>query len=409
MTAFPDTTGVPPRRVAVLGSTGSIGRSTLDVARAWPSRVRIVALAACRSDELLLEQALEFEPEVVALVDPASARRFRERWPRGGKRAPLVLEGEDAVLQIARMDGLDLLVNGLVGSLGLEPTLDALGRGTSVAIANKEPLVVAGQLVMDAARASGAEFLPLDSELSAIHQCLRGNSGKSVERIILTASGGPFRTRPAATFDAITVEDALDHPVWDMGPKVTVDSATLMNKGLEILETHRVFDVPIERIEVVVHPQSLVHSFVEFVDRSVMAQISEPDMRLPIQYAMTYPERLASRVEPLDLVSAGQLTFEPPDIERFPCLRLARDAGRAGGAAPCALNAANEVAVQAFLERRIRFTDIPHVIEGTLERCAGPMQLSLEAVRRADALAREEAARRVDERAASPVAARARR
>ncbi len=402
-------TATSPKRVAILGSTGSIGRSTLDVARAWPDRFRVVALAACKSDDLLLQQALEMEPEVVALTDAAAAHRFRERWPRGGKRAPLVLDGDQGVMQIARMDGIDLLVNGLVGSLGLEPTLEALARGTSVAIANKEPLVAAGELVMEAARKSGAELLPLDSELSAIHQCLRGNAPNAVERIILTASGGPFRTRPGGTFAAITVEDALDHPVWDMGPKVTVDSATLMNKGLEILETHRVFDVPIERIEVVVHPQSLVHSFVEFVDRSMMAQLSEPDMRLPIQYAMTYPERLAGRVEPLDLLSMGTLTFEPPDEQRFPCLRLAKEAGRAGGAAPCALNAANEIAVQAFLERRIRFTDIAGVIEATLERCAGPMQLSLEAVRRADAAAREEAARRVEERAASPVAARARR
>jgi 1-deoxy-D-xylulose-5-phosphate reductoisomerase len=348
----------------------------------------------------------------VAIVDAAAARRFRERWPHGGKRAPLVLDGVGAVLEIARMDGVDLLVNGLVGNLGLEPTLEALARGTSVAIANKEPLVVAGDLVMEAARASGAELLPLDSELSAIHQCLRGNSAKAVERVILTASGGPFRTRSRESFDAITVEDALNHPVWDMGPKVTVDSATLMNKGLEILETHRVFDVPIQRIEVVVHPQSLVHSFVEFADRSVMAQVSEPDMRLPIQYAMTHPERLASRVEPLDLLRVGELTFESPDLTRFPCLRLAREAGLAGGSAPCALNAANEIAVQAFLERRIRFTDIPCVIEGTIERCAGPMELSLEAVRRADAAAREEATRRVDEIAAggrSALEAQARR
>jgi 1-deoxy-D-xylulose-5-phosphate reductoisomerase len=306
-----------------------------------------------------------------------------------------VIEGENAVLEIARMDGVDLLVNGLVGSLGLEPTLEGLARGTSVAIANKEPLVAAGELVMEASRASGAELLPLDSELCAIHQCLRGNSAKSVERVILTASGGPFRTRSRETFESITVEDALNHPVWDMGPKVTVDSATLMNKGLEILETHQVFDIPIERIEVVVHPQSLVHSFVEFVDRSVMAQISEPDMRLPIQYAMTYPERLACRVEPLDFVRAGKLTFETPDVECFPCLKLAREAGRAGGSAPCVLSAANEIAVQAFLDRRVRFVDIPRVIEGALERCAGPMQLSLEAVRRADAAAREEAVRLV--------------
>jgi 1-deoxy-D-xylulose-5-phosphate reductoisomerase len=385
------------KRISILGSTGSIGRSTLDVVRHWPVRFRVTALAACRRDEILLEQALEFEPEVVAIEDPAAARRFRERWPHAQRPAPRILEGPGAALEAAQLGGLDLVVNGLVGSFGLEPTLVALSRGTPVAIANKEPLVAAGELVMEAARASGAELLPLDSELSAIHQCLRGNPAKAVERIILTASGGPFRTRGHDTFDAITIEDALNHPIWDMGPKVTVDSATLMNKGLEILETHRVFNVPIERIDVVVHPQSLVHSFVEFVDRSTMAQFSEPDMRLPIQYAMTYPERLACRVAPLDLLRARHLTFEAPDVDRFPCLRLAREAGEAGGSAPCALNAANEVAVRAFLDGRIRFTDIPRVIEDTLERCAGAMELSLDGVRRADRTAREFAVRRVDE------------
>ncbi len=400
------------KRIAVLGSTGSIGRSTLDVVRLWPSRFRVVALAAGRRAELLLGQALEFDPEVVGVVEAEGARRVRQGWPRaadsrnggaagGGAAAggARVLEGAGAALEIARRGDVDLLVNGLVGRCGLEPTLEALGRGTSVAIANKEPLVVAGELVMEAARTSGAELLPLDSELSAIHQCLRGNASKAVERIILTASGGPFRGRAGATFDDITVEDALRHPTWDMGPKVTVDSATLMNKGLEILETHWVFGIPYERIEVVVHPQSLVHSFVEFVDRSVMAQVSEPDMRLPIQYAMTHPERLGSRVEPLDLVRAGQLTFERPDEGRFPCLRLAREAGVAGGSAPCVLNAANEVAVEAFLERRIRFTDIPRVIEETLAACAKSMEPTLSAVREADESAREAARRHVAARA----------
>jgi 1-deoxy-D-xylulose-5-phosphate reductoisomerase len=276
--------------------------------------------------------------------------------------------------------------------------LEALSRGISVAIANKEPIVVAGELVMETARASGASLLPLDSELSAIHQCLRGNPENAARRIILTASGGPFRTLPPGSFEGITPEDALAHPTWNMGPKVTVDSATLMNKGLEILETHWVFGVPFDRIEVVIHPQSLVHSLVEFADRSVMAQISAPDMRLPIQYAMSYPERLASPVEALDLLRAGSLTFEAPDLARFPCLELAREAGVEGGSAPCVLNAANEVAVKAFLGRRIRFTEIPRIIEECLEKCSGELDLSIGALREADRAAREEAEHLVREK-----------
>jgi 1-deoxy-D-xylulose-5-phosphate reductoisomerase len=387
------------KRIAILGSTGSIGRSTLDVVRHWPNRFQVVALAAALSVDALREQALEFHPEVVGLLDPQAAKKFRDSWPGG--RPPLVLEGEDAAREIAGRKDVDLLVNGLVGSLGLDPTLDALSRGTSVAIANKEPIVVAGELVMEAASASGASLLPLDSELSAIHQCLLGNEANAPRRIILTASGGPFRARPQDTFDAITPEDALAHPTWNMGPKVTVDSATLMNKGLEILETHWVFGIPFEQIEVVIHPQSLVHSLVEFADRSVMAQVSEPDMRLPIQYALTYPERLETPVKPLDLSRAGKLTFEAPDFAKFPCLRLAREAGVAGGLAPCILNAANEVAVKAFLDRRIRFSDIPRIIGECLEKCVGTANVTRSALRECDCAAREEAQSLVRER--SPV------
>lgn len=384
---------VAPKRIAILGSTGSIGQSTLDVVRHWPTRFQVVALAAGKNAELLESQTREFCPEVVGLLDENRATGLRGIRPSDGSPCPRVITGPEAIHEIASLANVDLLINGLVGRLGLEPTLEALERGTSVAIANKEPIVVAGELVMEAARAHGAELLPLDSELSAIHQCLRGNSTRSVERIILTASGGPFRTRPPESFDDITVEDALNHPTWDMGPKVTVDSATLMNKGLEILETHWVFAIPFDRIEVVVHPQSLIHSFVEFVDRSVLAQISEPDMRLPIQYAMTFPERLDSRVEPLDLLRARHFSFEKPDLVRFPCLRLAREAGVIGGSAPCVLNAANEVAVEAFLDGRLRFTEIPQVIEETLSRCAGSMEPCLDAVRAADLVARETAQR----------------
>jgi 1-deoxy-D-xylulose-5-phosphate reductoisomerase len=286
-----------------------------------------------------------------------------------------------------------------VGSTGLVPTLDALECGHTVAIANKEPLVVAGELVLAAARRGGAQLLPLDSELSAIHQCLRGNAERSVRRVILTASGGPFRELAAHSFEGITPEDALAHPTWDMGPKITVDSATLMNKGLEIIETHHYFDLPYSRIEVVIHPQSLVHSLVEFVDHSIMAQISEPDMCLPIQYALTWPERLPSPVPALDLVRAGSLTFEEPDLARFPCLKLARQAGEAGGTAPAVLNAANEVAVGAFLATEIGFTEIPSIIEECLSRCAARPEPTLENFQEADGLTRREARRLVDRHA----------
>ncbi len=386
--------GGEPKRIAILGSTGSIGKSTLDVVRMWPDRFEVVALAAGCRWEALVEQVREFRPKVVAVADPDSARRLREEV---GGDGPEILDGEHCAAEVAARDDLDLCVNGLVGSFGLESTLAALERGTAVAIANKEPLVVAGDLVVETAHRGGAELLPLDSELSAIHQCLRGNAEKSVQRVLLTASGGPFRETPAAGFAGITPDDALSHPTWDMGPKITVDSATLMNKGLEVIETHHYFEIPYDRIDVIVHPQSLVHSMVEFVDHSVMAQISEPDMCLPIQYALTWPERLPSPVPALDLVRAGSLTFEEPDLDRFPCLRLARQAGEAGGLAPAVLNAANEVAVDAFLAGRIAFPDIPRVIERCLESAPNAAHPSLENFREADGLTRETARRIVEE------------
>jgi 1-deoxy-D-xylulose-5-phosphate reductoisomerase len=386
-----------PKRLALLGASGSIGRSTLAVVRHWPERFRVDALAVGARWEPLLERIREFHPRVVSVADPAGARRLRDAL-RGEPGAPSVLDGEDGVREVARLQDLDLVVNGMVGSLGLLPTLDALEHGTNVALANKEPLVVAGEVVLAAARRGGAALLPLDSELSAIHQCLRGNPERAVRRVILTASGGPFRRTDAADFEAITARDALSHPTWDMGPKISVDSATLMNKGLEIIETHHYFDIPYDRIEVVVHPQSLVHSMVEFVDHSVMAQISEPDMCLPIQYALTWPERLPSGVPALDLVRAGSLTFEAPDLDRFPCLRLARDAAEEGGTAPAVLNAANEVAVEAFLAGRIGFPDIPRIIEECLATCVTHPTATLENFRAADGFTRSEARRLVAER-----------
>jgi len=383
------------KRITILGSTGSIGRSTLDVVRMWPERFRVEALVAGRRWEALREQVREFRPRVVVVGAAAAAAALRESLGAGG---PEILSGDEAVRDVARLDGIDLVVNGLVGSMGLVPTLTALEHGSPVALANKEVLVVGGELVTEAARRTGAALFPLDSELSAIHQCLLGNGGKKVRRVILTASGGPFRGR-TGDFESIRPEDALNHPTWDMGRKITVDSATLMNKGLEVIETHWCFGVPYERIEVVIHPQSLIHSMVEFADYSVMAQISEPDMRLPIQYALTFPERLPSRLKPFDPVAAGRMTFEAPDEARFPCLRLAREAGRAGGTAPAVLNAANEVAVEAFLDGRILFTDIPVVIEECLQKADTSSEADLANLERVDGFTRQEARRIIAARA----------
>ncbi len=392
------------KRIAILGSTGSIGASTLDVVRHWPDRFEVVALAAGRNRDALAAQIREFAPRVVSILDEADGEMLSAGFSSGNGATLEVLTGRDGARRIAGLDGVDLVVNGLVGSLGLRPTLEALGRGTSVAIANKEPLVVAGELIMEAARAGRGELFPLDSELSAIHQCLRGNPEEAVAKIILTASGGPFRQLPAAAFPDVTPRDALAHPTWNMGAKITVDSATLMNKGLEVIETHHYFGIPYDRIDVVVHPQSLIHSMVEYVDHSVMAQVSEPDMCLPIQYAMTYPERLPSPVAPLDLVGAGALTFEAPDLARVPCLRLAREAGESGGTAPAVLNAANEVAVEAFLAGRLGFEQIPEVIETCLEKCAGHPALTLENLEGAEGVTREEARHLIEANRRSPAA-----
>ncbi|MBZ0267306.1 1-deoxy-D-xylulose-5-phosphate reductoisomerase [bacterium] len=385
-----------PKRVTILGSTGSIGRSTLDVVRMRPERFRVEALVAGTKWEMLLAQVREFRPRVVGIADAEAARKFRQALAaENGSAPPEVIDGEDAAREIAAREGVDLLVNALVGSRGLEPTLEALESGTDVAIANKETLVVAGELVLAAVQRGGAALLPLDSELSAIHQCLRAGPMAAVRRILLTASGGPFRELPPERFAHITAEDALRHPTWDMGPKITVDCATMMNKGLEVIETHFYFGVPYERIDVLVHPQSVVHSMVEFVDSSVMAQLSEPDMRLPIQYALTWPERLESPAPRLDLAGGAALAFEDPDPVRFPCLRLAREAGEAGGAAPAVLNAANEVAVDAFLGGRVPFTAIPAIIEECLGAWDGPSEPGLENFRHADGFTRAAAERLV--------------
>ncbi len=343
----------------MLGSTGSIGRSTLDVLRRLPA-YRVVGLSAHRDIRTLERQIRAVRPKVVAVADEAAARDLKRRV-RGACR---VLSGPEGLVELAGHPGAGTVVSAIVGSAGLAPTLEAARCGKRIALANKESLVVGGALITAAAKRSGAVLLPVDSEHSAIFQCLAGRTAQPVKRILLTASGGPFRG--VKSLDRVTVAQALRHPTWRMGRKITIDSATLMNKGLEILEATWLFNLPIRAIQVVVHPQSIVHSLVEFVDGSVLAQMGWPDMRLPIQIALTWPGRAPSGAPALDLARAGALTFEAPDEKRFRCLAHARAAGEAGGAAPVVLNAANEVAVEAFLGRRIGFTGIAAVIGATL-------------------------------------------
>ena len=361
------------RGLAILGSTGSVGRNTLEVVRLLGSTHRVVALAAGRNGELLLEQIREFRPVLASLADPEEAGWLRQAAAELGTE---VVHGQEGSTAVATCAGVDLVVSAIVGAAGLIPTHAAAASGRSVALANKEVLVVGGEAVRAAAQASGAALLPVDSEHSALHQCLRAGSPGEVKRLILTASGGPFWRRQAETFHTITPEEAVAHPVWNMGRKISVDSATLMNKGLEVIEARWLFDIGPERIDIVVHPDSVVHSLVEFTDGSVLAQMGVADMRHPIQYALTWPARTASALPPLDLTALPPLRFLPPDGEKFPCTALAYRALRAGGCAPAALNGANEALVEAFLGGEIRFTDIPLRIAAVLDDLdsgAGPV------------------------------------
>jgi 1-deoxy-D-xylulose-5-phosphate reductoisomerase len=373
-------------RVAVLGSTGSIGRQTIDVAQRYPDRVRVVALAANRSVDRLAEQAAATGAAHVAIADAAFADRLRTLLPEARVSA-----GPDAVAALAGLEDADVVVNALVGAAGLRATVTALECGKRLALANKESLVVAGDLVMPLVRSHDA-LVPVDSEHSAIFQCLEGERRDRIARIWLTASGGPFRGMSADEIAQVTVEQALRHPRWSMGPKITIDSATLMNKGLEAIEAHHLFGVSYDRIAVVVHPQSCVHSMVEFSDGSVKAHLGATDMRIPIQYALSYPDRWDAPVPPVDFAAIGRLDFEEPDRTAFPCLDLALQAGASGGTMPAAMNAANEVAVAAFLERRIGFSDIPRVIETVMERHEPFRASTVEEVEAVDAWARTEAA-----------------
>ncbi|MGI8863199.1 MAG: 1-deoxy-D-xylulose-5-phosphate reductoisomerase [Solirubrobacteraceae bacterium] len=373
-----------PRRLAILGSTGSIGVQALDVvARADPETLRVVALSASNGWEQLLEQAGAHGVRRVALTDADAAARAAESWTDGQ-----VLGGPDGLVRLITECECDLVLNAIVGSAGLVPTVATLGEGLDLALANKESLVVGGELVTALAEATGATIIPVDSEHSALHQLLAAERPGTVDRLTLTASGGPFRGATAAELREVTVEQALAHPTWAMGGKISIDSATLMNKGLEVIEAHHLFGTPYERIDVVVHPQSIVHSLIALCDGASLAHLGYPDMRVPISYALHYPERVEVPIAPLDLAALGALTFEPVDEETFACLRLARNAALAGGTAPCTLNAANEVAVHAFLAGRLAFLDIAAVIEETLTRLPAAPVHSFESLGGSDTRAR---------------------
>ena len=369
------------KRLAILGSTGSIGQQTLEVVRSSGDRFQVIGLGAGRNLPLLERQIEEFQPWLVSIAEVDLTQSLR--------RPEYELVSLDA---LASHPDVDLVVIAISGKAGLSPTLAAIEAGKSIALATKEVLVMAGEIVTAAARRRGMEILPIDSEPSAIWQCLRGEEQR-VARLILTASGGPFRQFSREQLARVTPKEALEHPTWKMGKKITIDSATMMNKGFEVIEAHWLFDVPMEKIEAVVHPQSIVHSFVEFVDGSTKAQLSPPDMRLPIQYALFYPERPPSELPRLDFSNIGPLTFEAPDLERFPCLRLALEAGREGGTYPAVLSAADEAAVELFLEQRIGFLDIATLVEDTLEQHQSTPHPSLEEILAADAWARERASK----------------
>ena len=352
------------KRLAILGSTGSIGQSTLAVVAEHPGEFAVTGLAAGGNVNLLAEQIRQFHPTLVSVQSETAAAQLRELVAREG--SPEILWGPAGARQVAVAPGVDLVVSAMVGAVGLEPTLAAIQAGIPVALANKETLVAAGSLVMATAQAKGVPLIPVDSEHSAIFQALHGQRREDVRRLWLTASGGPFRAWDMARLRQATAAEALKHPNWSMGPKITIDSATMMNKALEVIEASVLFGLPVDKVEVYIHPQSIIHSLVEFVDGSVMAQLGVPDMRLPIAYALSYPRRLPLNSPPLDLCRVGQLTFECPDMTRFPGLALGYAAARTGGTMPAVLNAANEVAVAAFLEGRLTFMDIPQTVEATM-------------------------------------------
>ncbi|MGB4592287.1 MAG: 1-deoxy-D-xylulose-5-phosphate reductoisomerase [Coriobacteriia bacterium] len=376
-----------PLRIAVLGSTGSIGRQTLDIAARYPDRVQVVALAAYGNITLLAEQAAAFSVSDVAIADASRASALATLMPDAR-----IGSGSAAVAALAEHPEVDMVLNALVGAAGLRASIATLDAGRRLALANKESLVVGGSLVMSRVQRSD-QMIPVDSEHSAIFQCLLGEAHQEIARIWLTASGGPFRGRTLADLADVTVDEALCHPRWTMGPKITIDSSTLMNKGLEAIEAHHLFDTSYDRIKIVIHPQSCIHSMVEYADGSVKAHLGATDMRIPIQYALSFPERWPAPVEPIDFATLARLDFEEPDYESFPCLSLALEAGRTGGTMPAAMNAANEVAVAAFLAREARFIDIPRVVSTVMESHDASKPTSVDDLEDVDAWAREAAQR----------------
>ncbi len=377
-------------RVAVLGSTGSIGLNTLDVLGRHPERFEVFALAARHNVTVLLDQCARFKPRYAVVVDSAAGTKLRGELIQAGIRTQ-VLVGAGSLADVAAHPEVDAVMAAVVGAAGLRSTLAAACAGKRVMLANKEALVMSGPLFMQAVREGGATLVPVDSEHNAIFQCMGGDQARGVRRVLLTASGGPFLRSPAQALRGVTPEQACAHPRWAMGRKISVDSATLMNKGLELIEACLLFGLAPSRVDVVVHPQSIVHSLVEYLDGSMLAQLGNPDMRTPIAHALGWPERLTSGVESLDIIRTARLDFEAPDVGRFPCLRLARSAAEAGGTSPAVLNAANEIAVEAFLERRLAFVDIPAVIENVLAQHRSTPIASLDDVLSADEWARREA------------------
>jgi len=375
------------KRVVVLGSTGSIGESALRVIEALPKQLQVVGLAAERSIDRLLEQAERYGVTKVAVANPAAAELFTRQAPPN----IAVFSGADGIAELAAIDEADIVLCAVVGVSGLRPVMTALQSGTDVALATKEVLVAAGKTVMETAAKNGARILPVDSEHNAIFQCIDGKPKESIKRIILTASGGPFAQQPKIDFGSVSVNEALSHPRWNMGKKVTVDSATLMNKGLEIMEAHWLFDIPLDSIDVVIHPESIIHSLVEFTDGSMLAQLSLPDMRFAIQHTLTYPERMDGGLPTLNLIKAGALHFQEPDEDKFPCLRLARQVAKTGGTLPAVLSAANEVAVQKFLDGKISFSGIWETIESVINEHSVTADPTMDDVIAADSWARKTA------------------
>src|SRR5712672_1712044 len=394
------------KRIAILGSTGSIGRSTLSVAESYPERFEIVALAAGSNLEAAYEQARRWRPRMISMAAEPDADVLRNRLKQAGLTKIEVVHGAVGAVKVATHPEADFVVSAIVGVAGLEATYEAVKAGKTVGVANKECLVAAGEMITAEARRQGKPLLPSDSEHNAVHQCLRGGRMEEVQQIWLTASGGPFLKTPKSEFPSITVQQALNHPTWKMGKRITIDSATLMNKGFEVIEACRLFHVPPSQVQVVVHPQSTIHSMVEFVDGSILAQFSVTDMRLPILYALTYPERIPSDMR-FPVMDLRHLDFCPPDLSKFPCLRLAYEAAEAGGAKTVALNAADEVAVAAFLKREIGFADIPKVVQHTIDATESHRLESIEEVLAVDGQARELATDMVQQRSRSTSPVRA--